>query len=321
MQLSQSALRLLEQLSDARFHSGEALGQDLGISRAAISQHIAKLRKAGIVIHSVTGKGYQLAKHQQLLQQERLEKSLPNKLHYHSQLDSTNRYLLDRLGELSKGELCFAEMQTAGRGRRGRVWQSPLASQIIFSVYWPLSGGMQQASGLSLVVGIAMVEALSELGLQGLQLKWPNDIYHQGKKLGGILVEMNGQAQGTCHLIIGVGINVSMNVEMMAEVEQLWTDINSFSHEPIDRTTLSIALISSLNRALEQFEKEGMQGFYRKWAKWDLFLDKEVELHFAQRLIKGIGRGIDEQGALLLEQEGKLKAFNGGEISLRANEK
>jgi len=322
MQLSKSALLILERLADGRFHSGEKLGQSLGVSRAAVSLNIAKLRSAGIVLHSVTGKGYQLANSQHLLNPDSLQSALPNNsVNYFTQIDSTNRYLLDRLGQLSKGELCLAEMQTAGRGRRGRVWQSPLASQIIFSIYWPLPGGMQQASGLSLVVGIALVEALTEQGLKDLQLKWPNDLYHQGKKLGGILIEMNGQAQGICHLIIGVGINVSVDKQMMAGVEQLWTDLSRSVDGPLDRTALTIALIQSLNTYLDEFEGSGMAEFCRRWSKWDMFKDKSVQLHIGQRIVKGIARGIDGQGAILLEADNGIIAYNGGEISLRSSDK
>ena len=317
--LSKPALNLLELLAGGCFHSGEQLGKQLGLSRASVSQHIAKLRAVGIVIHSVTGKGYQLANNQQLLDRARLAAGLPNnKINYFTQIDSTNRYLLDRLGQLEKGELCLAEMQTAGRGRRGRVWQSPLASQIIFSLYWPLAGGMQQASGLSLVVGIALVEALKQQGILDLQLKWPNDLYYQGQKLGGILVEMNGQAQGSCHLIIGVGINVCIEKAIMTDVEQLWTDLSCVVGHSLDRTQLTSELICSLNEHLRQFEVNGMAPFCKRWLEWDLYLNKEVSLISGQKVIKGIACGIDHSGALLLQTEAGIKAYNAGELSLRA---
>ena len=125
-------------------------------------------------------------------------------------IDSTNQYLLERVNTLSSGESCLAECQTAGRGRRGKPWVSPFGCQLILSMYWRLEQGMAAAMGLSLAVGVAVVEALESLGYPGVALKWPNDLYYQGRKLAGILVEMSGSAGASCHLVIGVGLNLAM---------------------------------------------------------------------------------------------------------------
>lgn len=202
---------LITLLSDGQFHSGEQLGEQLGISRAAVSKHMAALKELGLDLFSLTGKGYRLAVPMALYDEAQLQALAPMApVHCFPVIDSTNQYLLEQVNQLSSGESCLAECQTAGRGRRGKPWVSPFGCQLILSMYWRLEQGMAAAMGLSLAVGVAVVQALESLGYPGVELKWPNDLYYQGRKLAGILVEMSGSAGASCHLVIGVGLNLAM---------------------------------------------------------------------------------------------------------------
>ena len=205
-------LALLKCLSDGEFHSGEDLGEMIGVSRAAISKHIKGIQEWGLDIYRVQGKGYKLANQLDMLDQEKLSAPSPDaSLELIPIIGSTNQHLLERTNTLESGSVCIAEYQAAGRGRRGREWVSPFGANLYLSMYWRLDAGMAAAMGLSLVVGVAVVEALEEMGVEGIKLKWPNDLYHNDKKLAGILVELSGQSGGAAHIVIGLGLNLSMD--------------------------------------------------------------------------------------------------------------
>ncbi|RDX38728.1 bifunctional biotin--[acetyl-CoA-carboxylase] ligase/biotin operon repressor BirA [Vibrio campbellii] len=313
-------LHILKSLSDGGFHSGEGLGQGLGISRAAIAKHIKGLNDWGVDIYRIQGRGYQLAQPLQLLDEERLQAQLDTPLELISVIDSTNQYLLDRVNDSVKGRVCLAEYQAKGRGRRGRQWISPFGTNLYLSMYWRLDAGMAAAMGLSLVVGIAAVEAIESLGIDGVKLKWPNDIYYQDKKLAGILVEMSGQAGGAAHLVIGMGLNIGMP-DMQPEIDQPWTTLNQVSDGVlIDRTQLAIKLIEHWKNALEEYEMAGLVGFVDRWNRLDNFIGRSVKLLMGPREIHGVVKGIDQQGGVVLETENGLETYIGGEISLRKTE-
>ncbi|SHI26482.1 bifunctional biotin--[acetyl-CoA-carboxylase] ligase/biotin operon repressor BirA [Ferrimonas marina] len=313
-----SALRqsLVTQLADGQFHSGTALAEQVGVSRAAINNHITALTDLGLVIHRVKGKGYRIPNGLSLLDPARLVQGRETPIHLFWQIDSTNAFLMGRRGQCVKGEACLAEMQSAGRGRRGRVWFSPLASHLYLSYYWRLEQGMMAASGLSLMVGVVVAEAIASLGLGQVELKWPNDLYLDGRKLGGILVEMSGQMGEPCELVIGCGLNVVMPEG--TELDQPWADLQSQQADRIDRNALAQAVLGHLDSALPRFEQEGLAPFVEAWKQRDCFAGKPVQLSMGERVITGVARGIDTQGNLLLALEnGELKAFAGGEVSLR----
>ncbi|NRF15965.1 bifunctional biotin--[acetyl-CoA-carboxylase] ligase/biotin operon repressor BirA [Vibrio coralliilyticus] len=313
-------LSILKALSQGGFHSGEELGDELGVSRAAISKHIKGIQAWGVDVFRVQGKGYQLAKPMQLLDKEILQNSLANRVKLIPIIDSTNQYLLDRVDNLESGSVCLAEYQAKGRGRRGREWVSPFGSNLYLSMFWRLDAGMAAAMGLSLVVGVAIVEALEEMGLIGVKLKWPNDLYYQDKKLAGILVEMSGQAGAAANLVIGMGLNLMMS-EATEGITQPWACLDEVAdNQQIDRNQLAIIMITTLHKALDDYELYGMAGFVERWNRLDNFIDRPVKLLMGPREISGIARGINEQGAVLLETENGLETFIGGEISLRPNQ-
>ncbi|PPY07395.1 biotin--[acetyl-CoA-carboxylase] synthetase, partial [Cronobacter sakazakii] len=187
-------LTLVSLLADGEFHSGEQLGEKLGMSRAAINKHIQTLRDWGIDVFTVPGKGYSLPGPIQLLNESFIHSHIKSgSVTVLPVIDSTNQYLLDRLSELESGDACIAEYQQAGRGRRGRKWFSPFGANLYLSMYWRLEQGPAAAIGLSLVIGIVMAEVLHELGAAQVRVKWPNDLYLHDRKLAGILVELTGK--------------------------------------------------------------------------------------------------------------------------------
>ena len=310
-------LHILKTLSDGEFHSGEALGHDLGISRAAIAKHIKGLSEWGVDIYRIQGRGYQLAHPMQLLDETRLTDSSEPKLELIPVIDSTNQYLLERVNESEKGRVCVAEYQASGRGRRGRQWVSPFGSNLYLSMYWRLDAGMAAAMGLSLVIGIAAVEALEEMGIQGVKLKWPNDLYYQDKKLAGILVEMSGQAGGAANLVIGMGLNIGMP-DKQPDIDQPWTTLNQVcADHRLDRTQLALTLIEHWKTILVDYEMMGLAGFVDRWNRLDNFIGRPVKLLMGAREVKGIVQGIDQQGGVVLETDNGLETYIGGEISLR----
>ncbi len=310
-------LHILRSLSDGEFHSGEALGHDLGISRAAIAKHVKGLSEWGVDIYRIQGRGYQMVHPMQLLDEARLQAKTAHKLELIPVIDSTNQYLLDRVSESESGRICLTEYQTKGRGRRGRQWISPFGSNLYLSMYWRLDAGMAAAMGLSLVIGIAAVEALEAMGIEDVKLKWPNDLYYQDKKLAGILVEMSGQAGGAAHLVIGMGLNIGMP-DKQPEIDQPWTTLEQICGDlSIDRTQLAVTLIEHWNAALLDYELMGLAGFVERWNRLDNFIGRSVKLLMGSRTIHGIVRGIDHQGGVILETEQGLETYIGGEISLR----
>ena len=321
---------LIKSLAAGQFVSGQLLGEQLGISRTAIAKHIKALTDIGLDIYSVTGKGYKLAQPMTLLEKEKITSLIDTphgKLHdlplveVHNIIDSTNDYLMRRLpNQVTTGQVCLAEYQSAGRGRRGRQWISPFGSQIYLSMYWYLEQGLSAAMGLSLVTALAVSDAIKAHSNVQVQLKWPNDIYLDGVKLAGILIDLEGQALEPSHCVIGIGLNLHMPEEAGKLIEQKWTDLKSHSKVEIDRNALSAQLISCLRQRLNQYQQVGLTSMLDEWHTHDAFLNKRVKLITGERVTQGICRGVNNQGALLLEVNGQIKPVYGGEVSLRMDE-
>ncbi|MFG1175814.1 bifunctional biotin--[acetyl-CoA-carboxylase] ligase/biotin operon repressor BirA [Erwiniaceae bacterium CAU 1747] len=310
-------LKLVSVLADGEFHSGEQLGEQLGMSRAAINKHIQTLKEWGIDVFTVTGKGYSLSSPMQLLNEADINARLDNgRLAVIPVIDSTNQYLMDRMDTLQSGDTCVAEYQQAGRGRRGRQWVSSFGVNLYLSMYWRLEQGPAAAMGLSLVIGIVLAEALQELGAADVRVKWPNDIYLQDRKLAGILVELTGKTGDAAQIVIGIGINLGMRTPAAEAINQGWINLQEAGVN-VDRNALSASLVNKLRNALAQFEQDGLTPFVGRWARLDNYIDRPVKLLIGDREIFGVARGIDQQGGLILEQDGVRKSWVGGEISLR----
>ncbi|OAT76780.1 biotin--[acetyl-CoA-carboxylase] synthetase [Mangrovibacter phragmitis] len=310
-------LTLISILSDGEFHSGEQLGEHLGMSRAAINKHIQTLRDWGIDVFTVPGKGYSLPEPIQLLSADVVQAGVTaGNVTVLPVIDSTNQYLIERIDELNSGDVCIAEYQQAGRGRRGRQWFSPFGANLYLSMYWKLEQGPAAAVGLSLVIGIIMAEVLHALGADQVRVKWPNDLYLHDRKLAGILTELTGKTGDAAHIVSGAGINLTMRNVESTIVNQGWISLQE-AGVSIDRNQLAIYLINALRDALLIFEAHGLTPFLPRWEKLDNFINRPVRLIIGEREITGISRGINEQGALMLEQNGMITPWMGGEISLR----
>lgn len=313
-------LTLISILADGEFHSGEQLGESLGMSRAGINKHIQTLRDWGVDVFTVPGKGYSLPEPIQLLDETFIRREVEQgSVAVLPVIDSTNQYLLDRLAGLQSGDACVAEYQQAGRGRRGRKWVSPFGANLYISMYWRLEQGPAAAIGLSLVIGIVMTEVLRDLGADQVRVKWPNDLYLNDRKLAGILVELTGKTGDAAQIVIGAGVNLAMRNAQAGDINQGWINLQEAGVR-IDRNVLAARLITELRSALHCFEQEGLTPFLARWEVLDNFINRPVKLIIGEKEIFGISRGIDSQGALLLEQDGVVKPWVGGEISLRSAE-
>lgn len=315
--------QLIQQLADGKTHSGEALAQQAGISRAAIAKHISQLEQIGLEIFAISGKGYRLAQPLQLLdiaQMKQWQTSGAPEILLQHLTDSTNTQLLKRLQDghtLQKGQVIVAEAQSAGRGRRGNDWYSPFGSNLYFSMYWKLEQGVQAAMGLSLVVGIAIAKLLEHRYQCPLKLKWPNDLYVNHKKLGGVLVELAGQTHADCDVVIGIGLNIQMPTGGESKINQPFTDLMQEVNSQIDRNQLVAELQHQLIQTLKHFEVYGFTDFISEFNQRNEFAEQTVQLTGGSELQVGVCKGVDHQGGLTLQQGGQLKSYFGGELSLR----
>ena len=316
---------LLKSLSDGRFHSGEQLAKQLSVTRAAVWKAIKALcEKYGIDIHSVHGRGYCLAHALELLDSHLIASNMHHaavlqRLETFLTIESTNLYLMQRATHEEPGPtLVFAEHQTGGKGRRGRQWVSPFSGNIYMSLLWRFKQVPTELMGLSLAIGVSVCRVLQQLGVKDLALKWPNDILCQGRKLCGILVEMHGESNGPYAIVIGLGLNLYMNEKSAYAIDQPWIALRDVLSSELARNKLAALLGDQMLETMQQFELTGLETFLADWRELDAYKNKQVELLLADQMIKGIAQGIDNQGALLIEQNGETRRFFSGEISLRA---
>lgn len=230
------------------------------------------------------------------------------------QTDSTNNeaknYCLSHAD--GAGRVWLAEQQTAGRGRLGRSWYSPKATNIYLTAVMsvPTTKALQ---GLSLAVGVAVVRALTEQGVANPKLKWPNDILHSGKKLGGILIELPGGNNA----VIGVGLNVRMPALADESIDQPWTDMSQLLETVPERNVLVASLLNQLAVAVADFNQNGLSLLGDQWRQWDAFFGSNVVVRISQQEIFGQALGIDSKGRLKVKTSKGVQFFDNGEVSLR----
>jgi BirA family biotin operon repressor/biotin-[acetyl-CoA-carboxylase] ligase len=327
--MSDLQAKILKILQKGEFHSGESLGRQLGVSRTAIWKQLQKLEALGLQLESIKGVGYRLPDSFELLSKPVIlnyimerHSDIPSEVEIFHSIDSTNKYARERAEkEGFSGGVILAENQTAGRGRRGKTWVSPFAASIYMSLVWDFEQGAESLQGLSLAVSVGVRRALADLGLQNIQLKWPNDIYIDGKKLGGILLEMIGDPNGRCTVIIGIGLNVSMPSLAAEKIDQPWTDVQSQAALPISRNELTAVLIVKLYDLLKDFQNVGFQAYRDEWQEADLLQNLPGTVRTVKDAISGIVLGVDSSGALRLGlPNGEVQRFIGGELSLRPSE-
>ena len=324
--ISETQKKIITILADGQFHSGTELAEIIGISRSAICKHLKHFPELGLEFSAITGKGYCLQNTLQLLSEENIKKnltlaahSLITALEIHNSIDSTNSYLVNKSQQIKEtGIVCFAEYQTAGKGRRGREWVSPFGRNIYLSILWQFQSGPAAISGLSLAVGVAIIRALNDCGVEGVGLKWPNDIFWQGKKLAGILIEVSGETNGPCSAVIGLGLNFYLPKEKASLINQDWVDLSQiiFNQQGKIRNKLAVTLLNYLMPMIANFEQDTLEKYIDEWREYDCMKGRHVQLFMGQQVFSGVVKGIDNNGLLLLADENnKVKAFASGEVS------
>jgi BirA family biotin operon repressor/biotin-[acetyl-CoA-carboxylase] ligase len=304
---------------------GTALARDLGLTRAAVWKRINALRCAGVEILARSGSGgYALAAPLDLLDAERIRGRLPadvsaaiDACEVAWEIDSTNAELLRRTAT-TRMQVLLAERQTAGRGRRGRRWTSPLAAHMYLSLQRRFDGGVAALAGLSIAVGVAAAEVLRALGFAGVGLKWPNDLVVRDRKLGGILIEFGGEDAGVVRAVIGIGINVRMPAAAAAHIDQPWIDLQALDAPLPSRNVLAAEVIAAQVRALDQFAQGGLAPFLSRWRALDALVGRKVEVIAGVHREPGIALGIDDRGALRVRHVDGERDYHSAEISVRA---
>jgi len=320
-------IEVIRRLADGALHSGEDLAQALGISRAAVWKAVHKAGEAlGLEVRSVRGRGYRLTAPLELLDAERLLAELPRfsrrrieRLELYDDIDSTNSYLMRAAQQgAPSGTLCLAEHQQAGRGRRGRTWVSPFGTNIYLSLLWRYPFGPTAISGLSLAAGTAVAGVLEAEGVPEIGLKWPNDILWRQLKLAGLLLEVAGEAQGPSLVVVGLGLNTRLHADQAAAIDQPWVDLDAISGSgAIGRNRLAARLAERLIDTLERYGADGLDPFLPEWERFDLCRGKLVDICLADRRFTGLHAGVTPQGALRLDEDGRIRTFQAGEVSLR----
>jgi BirA family biotin operon repressor/biotin-[acetyl-CoA-carboxylase] ligase len=238
-------------------------------------------------------------------------------------LGSTNTVLMERpYPRAGSGEALLAEYQTAGRGRRGRTWVAPPGGSICLSFSWVFGEVPRDLGALGLVIGVCAMEALKRLGVAGVGLKWPNDLLVDDRKLGGILIELRAESSGPACVVIGIGLNVALGAELLEKISATGIapiDLVSAGLKDVRRNTVAAGLISAFAQGLLDFEREGLKPFAQKWMDADALRGRPITVLSAETPIKGIARGIDLDGALLVETPQGLQKFISGDVSVRAD--
>lgn len=317
--------KIMALLSDGAYHSGRALGEALGMSRAAIWKHIQQLNQLGVAITSVPSKGYALVTPCILLDKQKILSML--KTHYHVDYDYVTVY--DQVASTqevarsapSTPSLGFhlAEHQSKGRGRFGRSWYSPWGSNIYLSFAWSVERDISELSGLSLILSLALIKALRAAGVTDLGVKWPNDLIWHDKKLGGILVEMDAVSYSHTRMVIGIGINVNTPEHAQLFIPRAFTSLQRILEKPQDRNLIAAHMIHYLTEDLTRFLSHGLDDFLSEWQQYDVLYGKSITITSGEQQHTGIMHGINAQGQLLLKQaDGQITTHSAGETSLAA---
>lgn len=305
--------------------SGQVLAAALGVSRAAIWKRIQALRSAGLEISADRRCGYALAAPLDLLDAAGIRRLLPRavdaalpELEVCWSLDSTQAALLRRAADFRLPAVLLAECQSAGRGRRGRAWVSPLAAHLYLSLRWRFDLPLACLAGLSLAVGVAVVDALRALGVVGVALKWPNDVLVDGRKLGGIVVDVSGEVGGPVSAVIGIGINVRMPPAAAAAIDQPWCDLAGLLvDKPPTRNVLAAAVIAHVLQALPRFAEHGLPDIIARWPGYDALVGQSLRVDDARTVFVAKALGLAADGGLRVRTADGERVLYSGEVSVR----
>ena len=322
---------LLVLLADGRLRSGEWLAKELNVSRAAVWKGVERLRGLGLEVQALPRRGYRCRNPVELLDARRIGAELEperagqlRKIELLFEVDSTNSRLLGTAPPPpGHADVCSSELQHAGRGRRGRRWIAPFGCGIAMSVAWTFGEGASALPALSLGVGVAVASALRRAGAHGMSLKWPNDIWFQDRKIGGVLIELRAEAGGPAHVVIGVGINVTLPAAVRRDIEADGVRVAAMADacaEAPSRNRVAGAILDELLSMLGEFEREGFAAFRDAWLALDALSGRSARVLLGNTVISGTARGVDHDGALLLDTGDQVRRFVSGEASLRVNE-
>ncbi len=322
------AARVFACLADGRFHSGEALAGELGVSRSAVWKAVRVLRGLGVTLHAVRNRGYRLRAGGEALDAARIREALPPSVRRSVRgletawtVESTNSVLLARPNPpFGACEVFLAEYQSAGRGRRGRAWLAPPGGAICLSLGWSFREVPQDLGALGLAIGVCTLRALRAVGVQAGRLKWPNDILVEGRKLGGILIELRAESAGPACVVIGIGLNVALGEALLAQIAQTGvapTDLVSSGLPHPSRNALAAALIGEVTEGLRRFESEAMRPFLEEWRAADALHGLQIQVHTVSGRVSGWAKGIDLHGALVVETPQGIQRFVSGEVTVR----
>lgn len=316
-------------LADGEFHSGEQLAETLGVSRAAVWKAVESLRDLGATLHAVRNRGYRLRSGSDALDSKRIaglvpptERSRMRSVEAAWTVDSTNSVLLARPNPpFGVCDVMLAEYQTAGRGRRGRAWLAPPGGSICLSLAWAFGEVPRDLGALGLVIGVCALRALREVGLDDARLKWPNDVVIDDKKLGGILIELRAESAGPASVVIGIGLNVALGAKVLEAVGETGAspiDLVSSGLTQPSRNALAAALVTQMVRGLIVFEKDGLRPFADEWRSADALRGRQIDVHTMEGVARGLARGIDLRGALVVETPHGVRRFISGDVTVRA---
>jgi BirA family biotin operon repressor/biotin-[acetyl-CoA-carboxylase] ligase len=320
---------ILQKLADGQFHSGETLAQHFKVTRTTIWSAIQHAQSLGIEIFSVRGRGYKLPATVDFLNKDDVLRAIGEERAWFNltildEVASTNTYLMQQSAKGAAHVSCVAaHLQTNGKGRRGRTWVSHLGASLTFSLLWRFQCGAAALSGLSLAVGVALIRALNSVGIHGVQLKWPNDVlvfdeHQQGKKLAGILIELQGDMDGPSAAVIGVGINLNLPEHILKNIDQPATDLSQVSSKPIKQSELLGVLLKHLAEVLRQFEANGFTALREEWTRYHAYHLQAVRMLMPDsREVQGVVNSVAEDGILLVDTALGVQRFSAGEISLR----
>ncbi len=322
---------LLALLADGEPHTGAALARDLKVNRAALREAIERLRAQGVEVVTPALGGYRLATPVELLDARRIRGELRTiheiklrRLEVLFEVDSTNTRLLGLPSPpAGQADVCMSELQHSGRGRRGRRWFAPFGDSLALSLGWTWRDAMRVTPALSLAVGVAITRALARAGARGMSLKWPNDIWFNDRKIGGVLIELKADASGSAHAVIGIGLNVSLSGAVRRALEEAGVRAAAVADAccaGVSRNELAGALLDELLSMLEQFEREGFAPFRDSWLGLDALRGRAAQVLAGDLAVAGTARGVDADGALLLESAGLMRRFVSGEVSVRLTE-
>jgi len=318
--------RTLRLLADEEFHSGEELARTLRVSRTTVWKALHGLEEWGITLFKVHGRGYRLVTPVEWLDVQQIHRHLGAhredlQAHVVDVVESTNSVLLaEAEAGAPSGLAVAAELQTRGRGRRGRGWHTGLGDSLTFSVLWRFRQGAGALHGLSLAVSVALVRALRDLGATEAMVKWPNDVLWRGHKLAGVLIEVQGSTEGPSAVVIGIGINVRLDESVRGRIDQPVVDLTSAGVPP-HRNRILGHVLAQLAEVLGVFSERGFAPLKPEWESYHLLSGQPVWVTQSEKDALGaVVAGVDDDGALLAQTAAGLRRFHSGDVSLRLAE-